>query len=64
MNSTLSTPATQSSPATRRVAPTIEFLRTGRVSRTALRIVRYVEEDASGNLRLIEQIPLRPVRVA
>lgn len=45
-------------------APPVEFIRTGTVSPTAEHLVRYVDDDASGELRLIETSPIYPARIA
>ncbi len=46
------------------VTPPVEFIRTGTVSPTAQHLVRYVDDDASGELRLIETSPMYPARIA
>jgi len=47
-----------------RTPPTIEFLTRGAVSPDAEHLVRYVDEDSTGELRLIETSPMHPARVA
>lgn len=44
--------------------PTTEFIRSGSVPLNAPHIVRYVDEDAAGEPRLIEVQPLYPALVA
>jgi hypothetical protein len=44
--------------------PPVEFIRTGTVSPNAERLVRYVDEDSAGELRLIETSPIYPARVS
>jgi hypothetical protein len=46
------------------VTPPVEFIRTGTVSPAAQHLVRYVDDDAAGELRLIETSPIYPARVS
>lgn len=46
------------------MTPPVEFIRTGTVSPTAQHLVRYVDEDSAGELRLIETSPIYPARVS
>lgn len=47
-----------------RITPPVEFIRTGTVSPNAEHLVRYVDEDSAGELRLIETSPIYPARVS
>lgn len=46
----------------RRRTPPVELLTRGQVSPRALMLVSYVDEDASGELRLVQQVPDWPVQ--
>jgi len=57
-------PTTTKQPPRPRPNPTVELLLTGTLAPNPLHFVRYVDEDAAGELRLIELEPLHPAKVA